>query len=422
MVSEVLTLLRRYPAYRRLWIADATTQIGDWFSLVAVSVFSLGASGGLVALATTLAAHLLPQTLASPLSGVIADRYERRKVLLVGAGLEATLTVAMAACAYVGALLPLQLLVFARSFVSAAREPTVGAALPQLVDKADLGTANALGALTWSTTFSVGVALGGFAVGVHPTAAIAIDALTFLVAMVILRGLPLLPPVAAEPGSETPRLSVFGDAREALTIANQPRLRFLVYAKAPAAFAAGSAWIGLHIAAARNHSEGMLAAGFASTVGLLQAARAIGTGVGPAFTRRFATGRHKAIALTVTGLVPLVAIAMLGFTRDPRLAAASVFLWGAGGGALWVLTITQIQEIAPRRALGRLLALDGLVFTLAMSLASLLTAFLVDRGFASEWVIAGIAGGSGLVWALMRIGASLEGRALAQGSSIRPTV
>ena len=72
-MSDYLELLRRRPAFRRLWLAQLISQTGDWLGLVAVSVVAGetgGQTGGALALAAVLAAHLLPNALLSPWAGV----------------------------------------------------------------------------------------------------------------------------------------------------------------------------------------------------------------------------------------------------------------------------------------------------------------------------------------------------------------
>ncbi|MGB1013557.1 MAG: MFS transporter, partial [Nannocystaceae bacterium] len=80
--------LNRGP-FRRLWLGDAVSLFGDWFSYVAVGVLALGsdASGGeLLAVAVVLVAHSLPLAVLAPLAGRFADRYDRRAIM-VGASL-----------------------------------------------------------------------------------------------------------------------------------------------------------------------------------------------------------------------------------------------------------------------------------------------------------------------------------------------
>src|SRR5206468_1925066 len=68
------TLLLTRPDFQRLWLSGVISLVGDWLSFVAVSVLTLEHGGGALGLAVVLAAHGLPQVLASPIAGVVADR------------------------------------------------------------------------------------------------------------------------------------------------------------------------------------------------------------------------------------------------------------------------------------------------------------------------------------------------------------
>ncbi len=194
-MKAYLGLLRSRPAYRALWAAEVVSITGDWFSLVAVSILAARSSTtpSALALATVLAAHMLPQALFSPAAGWLADRFDRRSILIGGNLIEGALTIGMALAASAGSLALLQALLFLRSATATLRGPASGASLPSLVEPSEVATANAFGAATWSATFVVGMALGGLATELGPVTALVIDAGTFGVASLILRRLPSLP-------------------------------------------------------------------------------------------------------------------------------------------------------------------------------------------------------------------------------------
>lgn len=379
------------PEWRRLWLAESLSLIGDWFSLVAVSVVSLKASGGgVLALAVSLGAHLLPQALLAPLSGLFADRFDRRRILIGASLIEAALTLAMLGSVALSSIGWLQLFLFLRASVSAFRAPASGAALPRLVHSDEIGTANSVGAVTWSIAFAAGMALGGFATQVSPLFALGIDALTFLGGALLLTRLPSLP--AREPSlvvSPTGALrTALGELREALALGAGVELREHVFGKMPIAFMAGAGWILLNLIA---QSGGWFGGG-AATLGVLQAVRGMGTGIGPIVAvtlteRGVRRGfvEHGAIASVVIGLV------VLATTEDPWLSLSGALLWGSGAGANWVLTTTRIQERGPTPFLGRLLALDSLSFTIAMSVSAYSSALFLDRGVPLRSTVIGFA-------------------------------
>lgn len=401
-MGAYLDLLRQRPAYRALFASEVVSVTGDWFSLVAVSILTVQAAGPSsgVALASVLAAHLLPQALFAPAAGWLADRYDRRALLVIGAVVEGLLTIAMVAAAAERSVGALQALLFVRASVASLREPAAGAALPSLVEKAELATANALGATAWSTTFVVGMALGGLATELGPTIALSIDAATFFLAAALLRPLPRLEPPPREGArAHTLGAALVGAARDvfaAARVAARPDLRASVFGKTPSSVAAGAAWVALNLQAQRLS----VVATAATTLGVLQAVRGVGTGVGPLLARRrWLSPRAMAHVAALAALLGCWGIAVA-----PSFATAlvSVFFWGVGGGGLWVLTQTEIQERSGDAMRGRLLSLDALGFTVGMGGTALVFGALVDRGVASEYAASALVALSALGWLWLR--------------------
>lgn len=401
------TLLAHRPAFRRLWAAELVSLIGDWFTIVAVSIVSLSApDGGVLALATSLAAHLLPQSLAAPLGGWVADRFDRQRVLLVSLLLEGALTLAMVgAFASLSVVWPLQVLVAVRSVVSAAREPASGAALPSVVERSELHSANALLALTWSVTFAVGMALGGIATAVGPGIALGLDAATFFVAALIVTGLPALPPPPRAATHGAP--AVVRETLEAWKIANTTALRGSIFGLAPMALIGGAGWLCLNLAA----TDPSLAIRGAALVGILQAIRGIGTALGPMLTAWFEarSGRRRDTAW-LGGAATVVGVLATSWAPSFALVVAGVALWGAGGGALWVSFTTEIQSRAPDAARGRLLALFGLSHTSMMVGGAYLCALVVSSGVSSLLAVIPIAALSLFAFIAVRRGSFASGR------------
>ncbi len=392
-MSGYLQLLRRRPHYRRLWAAELVSSIGDWFSIVAVSVVSLTApGGGALTLASALAAHLLPQTLAAPWAGFLADRWDQRRLLIGSALFEGVLTLGMALAAALGELLVLQILLCLRSMASAAREPAAGAVLPVLVERGELRQANALGALTWSVAFAVGMSVGGLATALGPEVALLIDAATFGIAALMMWALPRPAPRPLAAAAAPP--SAVTDLIAAARAAWSPALRGSVFGFVPVALSSGVGWIALNLA---GHSLS-LALGAATTVGLLQAVRGVGTGVGPELVR---VTKHLPVELAT----PLaVVLGALGLAWAPSLpwTMIAAFAWGCGSGTAWVLLMTEIQERSPDSMRGRLIALSGLGFSAAMASAAYLTAWWVDSGGAALGGAVSVALATLVGWAWLR--------------------
>lgn len=372
-MRSALHLLRRAPGFRRLYFADSISLIGDWFSLVAVSSSALATgSDAAPALAATLAAHMLPQSLVAPFAGWLVDRLEKRRVLVVGALAEGAITLAMWAALNAHATFLVALLLALRSAVSAAREPAAGAALPALVAPDDLAKANTLSAVTWSAMFGIGMGLGGLSAAISPSFALLVDSLTFVAAAAILAR---LPPLASEAEATADKGvgRVARDLARAARLSWTPPLRRSVHASAAASLAAGAGWIALHLRAGALP----FLVGSAAAIGVLQAVRGVSTAIGPLLMNRFGGSARDRAAMVAAAAVGLGALA-LAASPSFITAALSCMLWGAGGGALWMIMTTDIQRQAPAAMRGRMLAFFGMGAALAMSAGAAIVALLLS--------------------------------------------
>ena len=406
-MRALIALLQTNTVLRRLWLAEVVSMAGDWLSFVAISLLALRSGEGALALASVLVLHTLPSALLAPIAGLLADRLEARGAMRVAALIEAGLTVMLVFAAHAESLVAVQVLVFVRASVSAAAYPTWGVAMRHVVSDQDLVRANALNAATWSVMFSVGMALGGILTVLGPEIALAIDAATFVLAALILSGLPRLPP--PEAGATTSLAEAWRHGFAALPGALRHAradavLLEATLAKGSVALTGAGVWLLIHLEADWLTGAGSAGLG----LGLLHALRGVGTGVGPALTASWLGDRTPSAALLRAGQV-LTAVGLLAvaLAPSPWLALLGVFVWGLGTGANWTLSSALIQLKAPRAWLGRVSALDGAVRTLALSLSVILAAWAMDAGCASRAVaVATLVAGAAL-WVWLRLRAAL---------------
>ncbi|MCK6592631.1 MAG: MFS transporter, partial [Polyangiaceae bacterium] len=222
-LKKLRALLRDRPLFRRLWMSEVISLLGDWMSFVAISLLALQKGGGVVGLALVLVGHSLPHALLAPVAGVLADRLDRKRLMIAAYIAEAGLTIAMAIAASRGNVPAVQVLVFARASVAAFLPPVQSAALRRVVREDELLTANSLTSLTWSVMFALGMAAGGLIAALGPTIALAIDASTFVIAAFLLRVLPSMRAEgrALEGGLGTALGSVGRDMRAAVHFARE---------------------------------------------------------------------------------------------------------------------------------------------------------------------------------------------------------
>lgn len=372
-MSSWVALLRRRPHLRRLWLSAVVSLIGDWLTFVTIAVLSLEASEGPLVLVATLAVHQLPAAIFGAFAGTIVDRVDRRRLLVVANLAQMTLTL-LGALALGLPVIAFQGIVLLRSTVAAFVIPAEVAAMRRVVAPDELADANALFATTWSLAFVIGMAAGGLLAELGPTWALCLDALTFVFAAAMAWGLPSMVPEREIPA----RYSLTGELREALALTNdEPRLLPVLLAKLPPGLAWGAAWLALHLVAERLHPFGTVAV----SIGVLQAVRGAGTGVGPIVaSRALRLGRSEAELLALALGLLCVVVPIFVTAASPLWLLGAVFLWGAGSGASWVISSTLLQRIAGDGRIGRLTALDELANTLSMQLSALAAAIAVTLG------------------------------------------
>lgn len=188
----------RNPAYRRLFWGVAATMLGQQMTLVAVPFQVYALTGDSLMVGVTSIVALVPLIVFGLLGGAIADSMDRRTLMLItsaGAAVTSALLAVQALLPGEGNLVVLWVLTACVSGFAAVNQPTRSAAIPAIVGAAGVPAANALSMTVRQAGVIVGPLLAGVLIGMGELfLAYAIDALGFLVAALLLRGLPSLPP------------------------------------------------------------------------------------------------------------------------------------------------------------------------------------------------------------------------------------
>lgn len=184
-----------------VWIGQVVSILGSGMTGFALGVWIFQQTGSATSFALTLLFNMLPKALVAPLAGVVADRYDRRKIMMLTdliAGL-ATMSVAGLFLAGQLTLWHIYLLVAVNASASALQGPAFGAAVTQLVPKNQYGRANGLLQLGEGLGQIMAPVLAGILIAIYGLASVVLfDMLTFLFAVTTLQ-LIRFPPV---PGSE----------------------------------------------------------------------------------------------------------------------------------------------------------------------------------------------------------------------------
>ena len=171
----------RYPAFRSLLAGLAISQVGDWLYNLALVAMVYQRTHSAVWAGITTAARVVPIVALGPLGGVVADRFDRRQVMIVSDLARLALMVVLALIAVAHLPIAAAPLVAAAATAAAAPYlPCVSAVTPKLVPDADLPGANAARSAVTGVGIIAGPALGGVLLLLgSPALAFLLNAVTF---------------------------------------------------------------------------------------------------------------------------------------------------------------------------------------------------------------------------------------------------
>src|SRR6058998_1253827 len=187
--AAAVSLLRRNRDFRRLFLASVISLGGDWFLFVALGGLVLQVTGEAVSVGILIVSQELPIFIATPWAGWLTDRFDRRRLMILCDVARAAICVGFLAVGPENLWLAYVLLA-SLSVFTAVFDPASSAAIPNVVDPADLPTANALSGSLWGTMLAVGAALGGIVSTVFGRdTAFMVDAASFAVSALLLAGI-----------------------------------------------------------------------------------------------------------------------------------------------------------------------------------------------------------------------------------------
>lgn len=398
-MQAYLSLLRRHPRFRLLWLAQLVSLLGDWFSTIAVVMLVNAYTGSTLAVGGFFLARSLPPFLAGPLAGLAADRLNRRSLLIAADLLRAGLVLGFLLVDRPERAWLIYVLAAAQFTVSAFFEPARAALVPQVVGGADLLPANVLSSVTWSAMLSLGAAVGGLvAAALGAPTALCIDSATFLASAWLISRIPAPdPPVHAAPAQ----------SGRADLLAGLAYLRAQVNVGVTA-LVKGLGQLGSVDVLAAVYARRLFPLGEqgGAALGLMLAAMGLGTVLGPLLAGRLHDGAPRSLQRAIVGGYALSAGGWLLVGLAPTLPVvlAGWMLRGMGGSINWTYSDVLLQLRVPNRVLGRVYALDMAFFTLVASLGVWSNSVLLDGPLADPRRLALMLAGTGLAAALVWAG------------------
>ncbi len=386
-----VSLLRRNRDFRALFFASVISLGGDWFLWVAINGLIFEVTGKALYVGLAILAQEFAFFLASPIGGVLADRVDRRKLMIVCDLARAVICVAFLLVGRDTLWLAYVLLPLLASF-AAPFDPAFSAATPNVVEPEDLPAANALNGSLWGTMLAVGAGLGGLiSAKFGADTAFLVNAASFLVSAALLSSIRRRFSESREEATEHP--SAIEATRETWRFARRDH-RVLSLLAVKFGFGAAAGLLALiPVMAIDVFESGNV--GF----GILMAARGVGALIGPFLGHRIAGPGHRrlfpaiGLSLAVFGLGYMA----LGVAPSLALAAVTICVAHLGGGSQWMLSTYGLQVLVPDHIRGRIFGFDYMLITLSLSVSAVVASAVADRIGAPITVT--ILGGVALAWA-----------------------
>ncbi len=369
------TAVNRYAAafgfrdFRLLIASSFINSVGSWIAGVVLDVYVYTVTGSLGWLAAMAAASWIPGLIIAPLAGVLADRFDRRTIMLASALLSGIVSVAQVGVVVAdGPVILLLLLTIVASIVRSPYGPAAGALTPEVVDERSLPTANSVFAGLDNIVIVVGPAIGGLLLLTgQPAIGVSINAASYFVAAGLALALRVRSRGDAAPGESVVRQILDGVA----ALRSTPTAAILLFFAALDTTLAG-AYTVIYIPISQHIGMGTQGYGY------LLAGAAVGGILGALLADRLSRAKRLAPIIVGGVLVQSIPYALTAFTESAAVGIGLQVVSGVGMVLVDVVALTAIQREVSAGRLSRVLSLQDTIVLLASVLGSVGAAALLS--------------------------------------------
>jgi MFS family permease len=379
--------------FRLLWLGLAVSAVGTWMQIVAQSLLVLKiTNGSAFALGTVSLAQALAFFLFALIGGSVADRFDKRRLLLFTQSSAAALAILLGFLTLFGViqLWMIFVLAFLNGTLLSFDQPARGALVPVLVSKEDLGNAIGLQSMIFNGASTLGPALAGFGVAAFGYAGnFFLNGASFLGVLIALY-------VMRVPSGPTHQQSALDAIRAALgTVKRDAVLPWILSGYAALLFLGPSAVLILPV-----YSVKVLLVG-PERLGLLFSAAGVGAILGALFLASLGSSSRRGTIYLKGILVWVVALTVFALSRWFWLSVAALLVFGIGQALAATTTITLLQTRVQEQMRGRVMSLNTLLIMGVRPLGDFPVGALIAGIGAPETVLlsAGLVGLYGFVLA-----------------------
>lgn len=390
--GSYLGLVLNNPSFRYLWSGHIVSLLGDWFNLIASATLIAQLTGSGAAIGWLFVVRMLAPFLVSPFGGVVTDSFNRKHILIATDVIRAVIVLGFLLVKDAGDVWLIYTLTFLQLGMSGFFFPARSAILPDIVTRKNLGTANALGAVTWSIMLAFGAALGGITAGTLGVyTAFKIDSVTYLLSALLISRISYEPVLYGEHFREAVKNSFLQYIDGLRYLRRHVDILFIALNKAAITFFSVG---GFHVIQVRiSEKIFVIGEGGSTSLGIMFAVGGIGTGIGPIVARRFIGDDHFLLRLAITSgyLLSSIGMFIIAPLFDFNSVLAGILIRAIGGGMIWVFSTQLLLELLPDMYRGRVFSTELAMLTLMSALSAAAVGGLIDMSIELHTLITGMA-------------------------------
>jgi MFS family permease len=370
-IKRTFTALK-YPNYRLWFWGQMISMLGTWMQITAQGFLIYDITRSPAYLGYVGFASGLPTWVFMLYGGVIADRFSKRKILLITQSVMMFLAAVLAVLTFTSLVQPwhIILLAFLLGTANAFDAPSRVSFVNELVDKPDLTNAIALNSTMFNTATATGPAIAGIAYAVAgPAWCFTINALSFIGVLIALNKMKLKKHITSLSGR-----SAFSEIKEGLKyIVRDPVVRVLII------MVASMSLFGLSFATLLPAWSVNILGGDSATNGFLQSARGAGALASALFIASLGRFKYKGKLLTIGSIAFPVVMFIFSFVHVIPLSLIIIFALGSALILAMNIANSLVQTLVPDHLRGRVMGVYTLTFFGLLPVGALLMGMLAEH-------------------------------------------
>lgn len=370
-IKRTFTALK-YPNYKLWFWGQMISMLGTWMQITAQGFLIYDLTHSPAYLGYVGFASGLPTWVFMLYGGVIADRFSKRKILVITQSIMMFLAAILAVLAFTGLVQPWHIIIlaFLLGTANAFDAPSRVSFVNELVDKPDLTNAIALNSTMFNTATATGPALAGIAYAfAGPAWCFTINALSFIGVLIALNKMKLKEHVPVISGK-----SAFAEIKEGLKyIVKSKTVRVLIL------MVASMSLFGLSFATLLPAWSVNILGGNSATNGFLQSARGAGALTSALFIASLGRFNYKGRLLTIGSIAFPVMMFVFSFVHIIPLSLIIIFALGSALILAMNIANSLVQTLVPDALRGRVMGVYTLTFFGLLPIGALLMGTLAEH-------------------------------------------